>query len=160
MKYLFSIIMMLVVAKECDKKNLNPEKQSTYSEINDNKESSKIQEQDYVVVYSALSRGFFKEITINNSTISVQKNRNEEPNTQPCSDELWREISGRINRIDLESLTKLEAPTGKRLYDGAAHATLKIIVDGKTYTSSTFDHGHPPKEIATICNVLYKLIEE
>ena len=65
-----------------------------------------------------------------------------------------------IEGTDLESLEKLEAPTGKRLYDAAAHAILKISVDGKTYRTSTFDHGFPPKDIERICDILYKLIED
>ena len=157
MKILFSILALLFMTKECDQKKLD--KQSNKTEVTSDQETSKQQEQEYSIKYSAISRGIFKEITINNDTISVQKSRNEKPEIQPCKDDLWREMLVNIERIDLESLEKLEAPTGKRLYDGAAHATLKITVDGKTYSTTSFDHGFPPKEIEGICDILIKLIE-
>jgi hypothetical protein len=101
----------------------------------------------------------FKEVTINDSTISFQKDRNSKPETQICNSDLWREILINIESIDLESLQKLEAPTGKRLFDGAAHATLKITIDGKTYSTSSFDHGFPPEELKTLCDIIVKFLE-
>jgi hypothetical protein len=158
MKILFSILALVFMTKECDQKN--SEKQSSKTEILNNQETEKQQDQVYTIKYSAMSRGIFKEITINNETISVQKSRNSKPEIQPIKEDLWREIVANIEPIDLESLEKLEAPTGKRLYDAAAHATLKISVDGKTYSTSSFDHGFPPKDIEGICGILYKLIED
>ena len=158
MKILFSILALLFMAKECDQKK--SDKKSSKTEVTNNQETTKKQEQDYIISYSAMSRGLFKEITINNDTISVQKSRNSKPQTQLCEDDVWREIVDNIKRIDLGSLEKLEAPTGKRLYDGAAHANLKISVGDKTYSTASFDHGFPPKEIEGICNILIKLIED
>ena len=158
MKVLFSILALLFITKECDQKKLDS--QSTKTEAKYDHETSKKQKQDYTITYTAMSRGIFKEITIKNKTISIQKSRNSKPVIQECKDDFWREIMTHIERTDLESLEKLEAPTGKRLYDAAAHATLLISVDSKTYRSSTFDHGFPPKDIEGICDILYKLIED
>jgi len=145
------------MTKECEKKNAVYETET--SEVVNSAKSS-VQQKGYTIEYSAMSRGIFKEIKIKKDSISVQKSRNAKPEIQPCNEELWGEIIGKIEHIDLESLENLEAPTGKRLYDGAAHATLKISVDGKTYSTSSFDHGFPPKDIQGICDILFKLIED
>ena len=158
MKFIFSILALILMTKECDQNKTDT--LSIKSEAKNNQEISKNQEQNYAIKYSAMSRGIFKEIAINNETISVQKSRNSKPEIQPIKDDLWREIVANIQPIDLESLEKLEAPTGKRLYDAAAHATLKISLDGKTYSTSSFDHGYPPKDIEGICDILVKLMED
>jgi hypothetical protein len=65
----------------------------------------------------------------------------------------------KINKLDLENLTNLKAPTEKRFYDGAAIANLKIIYNGKIYQSSDFDHGFPPmqiKRVVEMINLLFK----
>ena len=64
-----------------------------------------------------------------------------------------------LNKIDLENLPNLKAPTEKRFYDGAAIANLNIIYKGKKYQTSNFDHGFPPMEIKRlfeIVNLLFK----
>jgi len=157
MKFLFSILALILMTKECGQKKLD--KQSSKTEVMNNEGTAKQQEEDYTIKYSAMSRGTFKEVTVKSSTISIQKDRNSKPETRSCDSDLWREILVNIENIDLESLQKLEAPTGKRLYDGAAHATLKITVNDKTYSTSTFDHGFPPKEIQAICDKMVKFLE-
>jgi hypothetical protein len=47
----------------------------------------------------------------------------------------------------MDSLAKLKAPTENDLYDGAAIANFKVTFQDKTYETTSFDHGFPPKEI-------------
>ena len=153
MKLLFSLLALILINKECENKNSSSESNKT--EIV-NSDKSNDQQKEYTIEYSAISRGIFKEITINNSSITVKKDRNTNPVTKKCSNEIWSKLTHILDEVDLKMLPELEAPTQKRLYDGAAHATLKVIVDGETYTTSSFDHGFPPEEIKDLCD---KLIE-
>jgi hypothetical protein len=40
------------------------------------------------------------------------------------------------------------------LYDGAPHATLTIKKKGQTTSSSTFDHGYPPKQLKALVDYM------
>jgi len=154
MKILFGILAVLFITKECDQKK--PDKDSTNTEFVEGKQTTRNQDKDYSIKYSALSRGIFKEITINSSSITVKKDRISKPVTKECPNEIWSKFTKILDEVDLKMLPELKAPTQKRLFDGAAHATLNVIVDGKTYTTSSFDHGFPPEEIKELCD---KLIE-
>lgn len=129
MKFLFSILALLLTVKECDqKKSVKEQLVNT-------------------IEYTAISRGSFQEVIINDQTISIKKDRNSEPIIKSCTDEFWNDIMQTINSIDVESMNNLVAPTQKRLHDGAAHANIKITIDGKTYETQGFDHGFPPEEM-------------
>ncbi|MBL4568525.1 MAG: hypothetical protein JKY69_02310, partial [Flavobacteriaceae bacterium] len=51
------------------------------------------------------------------------------------------------------------APTDDRIRDAALHATLTIILGDKTYSSQTFDHGNPPKELKSLIDALFKFVD-
>ena len=70
--------------------------------------------------------------------------------TYKISKKEWEEFMRLLSAIDVKELPKLKAPTAKRLYDGVPHATLTIEKKGETTTSSSFDHGHPPKQIKAL----------
>ena len=156
MKLLFSLLALILTTKECENKNSNNE--SSKTEIV-NSEKANTQQKEYTIEYSAISRGIFKEITINNSSITVKKDRNSKPVTKECTKEIWSKFTKSLDEVDLKMLPELKAPTQKRLFDGAAHATLKVIVDGETYTTSSFDHGFPPEEIKGLCDKLTEFLE-
>lgn len=159
MKLIFAILAILLSAKECDQKKMD--KESAKSELMDNQEVTRQQqEKDYIIRYSAVSRGFFSEVAINSSMISVKKNRNAEAEIKSCDSELWRELTSKIDSIDLEMIPKLEAPTQKRFSDAAAIANLEISIGDETYKTTSFDHGYPPKEIEEICNSIVELLQD
>lgn len=114
-----------------------------------------------VIQYEANTRGFYQKLTVQNHTISASEDRNgvENPIVQKISDLDWKALMFEVNKIDLENLQNLVAPTEKRFYDGAAIASLKITYKTKTYETKSFDHGFPPLEIqkvVEIVNALYK----
>lgn len=155
MKFLFSILALLLTVKECDQKKA--EEDTTKTELVNNEQNLKQQQQeDYTIEYTAMSRGYYKEITVNSSIISVKNSRASEAISQDCSKELWTEIMVKLDSMDVENISKLEAPSQKRFADGAAIGKLRIIYKDTTYQSSEFDHGNPPKEIELLCN---KIIE-
>ncbi len=112
------------------------------------------------IEYSALSRGYYKVITVENKTVSVVKERNAEAVKSNIDDAKWNKIVDAFSKVNLESLNTLKAPTDKRTYDGAAIGNLKIVKDGKTYETPGFDNGFPPKEIEKLVNLLVDFSKE
>ena len=122
---------------------------------------STIKMKDIEIQYEANTRGFYQKLVLKNAAISSTKDRNgiEIPIVQPVSDADWNAIKDEINKVDLENLPNLKAPTEKRFYDGAAIANLKIIYKGETYQTTDFDHGFPPmqiKRVIEMVNLLFK----
>ncbi len=144
MKILFSLLALIVTTKECENKNAVRDANKTEI-VNSDKVSQ--EQKDYIIEYSAISRGIFNEVKISNNSISVQKDRNSKPLVTELNNEMREDLMNKLDGIDITLLPELKAPTEKRLFDGAAHATLKITVDGKIYSTASFDHGFPPEEI-------------
>ena len=122
---------------------------------------TRIEMKDIEIQYEANTRGFYQKLVLKNATISSTNDREgkENPIVQKVSDADWNALKDEINKLDLENLPNLKAPTEKRFYDVAAIANLKIIYKGKMYQSSDFDHGFPPmqiKRVVEIANLLFK----
>ena len=120
-----------------------------------------IEMKDIEIQYEANTRGYYNKLVLKNETISSTNDRDgkENPIVQKVSYADWIALNDEINKVDLENLSNLKAPTEKRFYDGAAIANLKIIYKGKTYQTSDFDHGFPPmqiKRVVEIVNLLFK----
>jgi hypothetical protein len=140
MKYLFVLFSITLFAKGCNDEASR-------------KEAAKNAEDDIVITYEALSRGFFEEIKVSKGALKTSKDRNKkEYNTNECSTEDWEEVLSLLAKIDAKKIETLEAPSDKRLYDGAAHAVLKIKYKDIEVSSNNFDHGNPPKELAALVN--------
>ena len=120
-----------------------------------------IEMKDIEIQYEANTRGFYNKLVLKNATISSTNDRDgkENPIVQKVTDADWSALNDEINKVDLENLSNLKAPTEKRFYDGAAIANLKIIYKGNTYQTTDFDHGFPPmqiKRVVEIVNLLFK----
>lgn len=70
--------------------------------------------------YSAVSRGLYKKIIVQNKTVSVINGKNTEPVKSKISDAQWKQIVAEFSKINLQNIPTLKAPTEKRFYDGAA----------------------------------------
>lgn len=118
------------------------------------------QNESMIITYSALSRGYFLKANIDQNDIILFKDRNlDKKIVKSCSKNQWNEMQTLVEKIDLKKLNELKVPTGKRLYDGAAHAQLEITKGGQTFSSISFDHGDPPKEIASLVTYILSLTE-
>lgn len=106
------------------------------------------------VEYTANSRGFYNNIVVDNKTVSITKTRDGEPVSSALTEQQWKELIDAFQKVDLEEIPNLIAPTQKRFYDGAAMANLKITYKGKIYESQTFDNGFPPEQIKKIVNTI------
>jgi len=86
---------------------------------------------------------------------SLQRTDNGEISEVVLSKNQVSNLKTLLTAINLSSIDSLKAPSEKRTYDAAISAYFKITVDGVLYTSSTFDHEHPPKEL----DKLYQFIK-
>ena len=110
--------------------------------------------------YSAMSRGLYKKIVVQNKTVSVTNGRNTEAVESKIDDAKWKQIVAEFSKINLESIPTLKGPTEKRFYDGAAIGNLKITQNQKIYETPGFDNGYPPKEIEKLVNLLVSFTKE
>lgn len=110
--------------------------------------------------YSAMSRGLYKKIVVQNKTLSVTNGRNTEAVESKIDDAKWKQIVAEFSKINLESIPTLKGPTEKRFYDGAAIGNLKITQNQKIYETPGFDNGYPPKEIEKLVNLLISFTKE
>jgi hypothetical protein len=101
---------------------------------------TRIEMKDIEIEYDANTRGFYQKLVIKKATISSTNDREgkENPIVQKIFDADWNALKDEINKLDLENLSNLKAPTEKRFYDGAAIANLKIIYNGKIYVAGSF----------------------
>ena len=121
--------------------------------------ASKINQEALTFQYSAVSRGVFQNITIDKKHIKIISARGEKAIEKPCPDKIWQTLLNTLDTIDIKSLESLKAPSEKRFYDGAAHASLSIIYEGKTYKTTSFDHGNPPKTISNLVKAIQSVSE-
>lgn len=118
-------------------------------------EGAKAQEIDAAVIeYVANTRGFYQKIVVEKQMVTISKDRSGQDKPVPAkiSDADWKDLIKLFQDVNLDEIATLKSPTEKRFYDGAAIANLKITYKGKTYESSSFDHGFPPAEIKKIVN--------
>lgn len=99
------------------------------------------------ITYTANTRGYFREISVEKQLVSLKKDRKGEAVQTKISNADWKELIKLFQEVDLDEMKDLKSPTEKRFYDGAAIANLKIVYEGETYESQSFDHGFPPYEI-------------
>jgi hypothetical protein len=106
------------------------------------------------IEYTAMSRGLYKRIVVKDQKVAVTNGRDTEAIVSKIDNAKWNKIVSEFEKINLDSLSALKAPTEKRFYDGAAIGNLKIIQNPKTYETTGFDNGFPPKKIEKLVNLL------
>lgn len=125
------------------------------AEINNNISTSDVQKPKIEKIeLKEQTRGTrrFVTFTPNSKTVSL----NGEITTFPLSSNEWKTITEQVNRVELSKISALQSPTTARFSDGALTANVYITSDGKTYISSSFDSGFPPKELEKLYKVITK----
>lgn len=112
------------------------------------------------IEYTAMSRGLYKRIVVQDQKVAITNGRDTEAIVSQIDNAKWNKIVSEFEKINLDSLSALKAPTEKRFYDGAAIGNLKIIQNPKTYETAGFDNGFPPKEIEKLVNLLTDFVKE
>ena len=113
-------------------------------------DSAKAQDlENAIIEYTANTRGFYQKIIVKDKTVTISKDRDGRDQATPIkiNEADWKEIVTYFDTVEIEQLSKFKAPSEKRFHDGAAIANLKVTYKGKTYETTDFDHGFPPKEI-------------
>lgn len=120
----------------------------------------KVAQSNPVIIYKAISRGSFDYIKISGTKVSVSTDRNLKSfSDYKCTEEDQEKLAELLSNLKLNDITQLEAPTDKRLFDGAPIATLTILKDKEKFTTPSFDHGHPPNEIKALVNKVLSIKE-
>jgi len=135
MKIVTLLFLTLILGKNCQSQN------------NMDLSTAKIE-------YTANSRGLYNNTVIENKTVSVTKTRDGKPISNSLTDAELNALITEFQKVNLDEIPSLKAPTQKRFHDGAAMANLKITYQGKTYESQTFDHGFPPEKIKNLVNTI------
>lgn len=135
MKIISLLFLTLILGKNCQSQN------------NMDLSTAKIE-------YTANSRGLYNNTVIENKTVSVTKTRDGKPVSNSLTDAELNALISEFQKVNLEEIPNLKAPTEKRFHDGAAMANLKITYKGKTYESQTFDNGFPPEKIKNLVNTI------
>jgi hypothetical protein len=135
MKILSLLFLTLMLGKNCQSQN------------NLDLSTAKIE-------YTANSRGLYNSTIIENKTVSVTKTRDGKPISNSLTNSDLNALISEFQKVNLEEIPSLKAPTQKRFHDGAAMANLKITYQGKTYESQTFDNGFPPEQIKNLVNTI------
>lgn len=103
--------------------------------------------------YVASTRGAYNKIVVTSDSIITIKDHNmKNVVSKTISKSDWNQLVTASGKVNLDGLATVKAPSVKHQFDGALAANLKVIKNGKEYTSTTFDHGTPPAEIAPIVN--------
>jgi hypothetical protein len=106
------------------------------------------------IEYTANSRGLYNNTVVENKTVAFTNTRDGKPVSNSLTDTQWKNLVAEFQKVNLEEIPNLKAPTEKRFHDGAAMANLKITYKGKTFESQTFDHGYPPEKIKKLVNTI------
>lgn len=156
MKTIVVFLMSLVTLASCNCTKQTMDKNLTA-------DADKLQKTIPVLKYEETTRGFARKISIENgvATIFSRKLRaGEEQKTVKISDKDLAELTKLYQKIDLEGMANLESPSQKRFHDGAPIANFIVVVGDNTYTSTAFDGGNPPAEIADIVKKLIEITAE
>ncbi|MFP4844441.1 hypothetical protein [Winogradskyella sp. PE311] len=169
MKFLFSLITLIMLTESCNtpKEVVENSKETEAIASKPSREisttKSDIVKDNYtktIITYKALSRGTYEYIEVSEAEVRVSSDRNlKNIDTYTCRSSDWLELEKLLKNIDTGSLDKLKAPTDKRLFDGAAHATLSILMGDVIMMTPSFDHGYPPEEIKALVNKVLSIKE-
>jgi len=111
--------------------------------------------------YSATSRGLRSSLNLVKDQLIYEE---LQPNSLKTNKKIkaneLQAIYQMVEKLDLESLEKLEPPSKAHQYDGAAGGGFSIIIEGKTYRTPTFDYGNPPEAIKILVEKLVALKSE
>jgi hypothetical protein len=158
MKLFVLVFSLIFFFTSCKSNNASiqeePQAVNTYSKMDEQFSNLPI------VIYQETTRGTYRKITVQDDKIYVVTAQGAKPVFWELKKEDSKALIELFKNIDLESLGTFKAPTQKRFYDGAPIANLTFKTEDKTYLSTDFDGGFPPKEIEDFVNEMIIIAEK
>ncbi len=156
-----TILIFTVLLNACGgAKDISASAQSDESKSNASMEKAMQDLNDVTIEYSAITRGVFYVLSVNNKKASIKKNRTDEPTIITIDDIDWQDLMQLVDITNLKGMSSMKAPSAARLYDGAAIGGLKITKDGETYEVPSFDAGNPNTEVADLINKMLAIAKD
>ncbi len=116
------------------------------------------QSADISIEYRAITRGRSVKAILTQDTLKSQsRGFSENSLDKPMPKGDWDNLISELEKVNLDNMHALAAPSTKHQYDGAMGATLTVKVADKEYQTVTFDHGNPPAEIVALVNKITTL---
>ena len=116
------------------------------------------QKMDTITInYEAVTRGS-SIILVATSSLITYKDFEIDREIKPSSKE-WETLIQLLNDINLSNIKNLTSPSSNSAVDAALQATLSIAKNSTTYTSQTFDHGNPPKELKPVLEKIFSILK-
>jgi len=109
------------------------------------------------IKYEAFTRGSSIEFSATKDSITFKENQGSK--ILKMSSIHWKELIELTNEFEVSKIATFIPPSKERASDKALHANLTIVIDGKEYTSQTFDHGNPPKELKNLLDWIFKQLD-
>lgn len=106
---------------------------------------------------SERTRGTIRDFTLSNG--KLESSINGSIDNQEISQNDWSKTTDFADKIKLEEISKLEAPSTKRYSDAALASHITITKNGTDYQSSTFDSGNPPAELKNLYNEILRIVK-
>lgn len=143
-----SIVTLIAIATgSCHSQNNTPNHSNMSTQLNQKHKIEKIELTEQTRgTNRSISFTPSSSITLLNGEVTTSKLKNNE----------WSKLSQQANLINLDKISSYPAPTNGRFSDQALSSKIIISSNGKTYQSSEFDSGVPPKEL----EALYKLLKK
>lgn len=111
-----------------------------------------------VITYEAKTRGSSIYFIATNSEISYRDNKTSKTIVLESKD--WDGLLNLIHTIELKEMGNYSPDSEDRTFDAALHANISISMDSIDYTSQTFDHGNPPKELKPLIDKLFDYLNK
>jgi hypothetical protein len=141
MKYLTMVFLILSMNPICSEQNQDRTMQ-------------------FSVTYKAVTRGANFEYIINNERIVVNSMGLDKKNGERAVTLQERnQVMALVNKIELDEIGMLIAPSNNSVTDRALVASLSVFKEGKTYESSSFDEGNPPRALKALIDKIVALVE-
>ena len=152
MKFIVCLLIIMISAKECEKK------QDSLNDSSTENSEMRIAQEMVKISYRASTRGFFEVIEITGDSVSFTKDYNlKNIDKVALPQEEKADIINLLSKIDINSITELEPPSKTHQYDAAPAAFLKITRGDAEFMTPSFDHGNPPKAISDIVEKILSL---
>jgi hypothetical protein len=97
------------------------------------------------IVFESFTRGGSFSIRI--TTDSIIRTDNGEITSVVLKPADWKALCSTLNKLDINQLADYPAPTSNRAMDAAWHSTIIVKMNGKEFSTTTFDNRNAPEKV-------------